>query len=176
VYLGLFIYCALKSGSLPLIAGVAATLGALDPWLVVIASFLGGYLGDEARFYASRRYGVAWLERSERNRKWLLRSQALMERYGIAYMFVYRYPKGMRTIGALPVGLTNITWKQFTVLNMMSAALWAVMMVGAGFLFGEAIVNGVEQGWGLFSVALLFVFALAGWFAWRKLLRENLTK
>lgn len=174
VYLGLFAYCALKSGALPLFAGVAASFGALNPLIAISVSFLGGYLGDEARFFVARRYGLAWLSRKERTRQWLEKSRALMERHGKAYMFIYRYPKGMRTIGALPVGLTDISWQNFTLLNFASAALWAILMVGAGLLFGDVIVASVEQGWGVFSIALLVLVLLAGWVAWRRLSRYGL--
>lgn len=43
VYLLLFGYCALKSGSLPLFGGYAAQAGALDVALVAVATFAGGY-------------------------------------------------------------------------------------------------------------------------------------
>ena len=61
VYALLFGYCALKSGALPLLGGVAAQAGALDLSLVAVATFLGGYIGDEVRFAVSRRYGTGFL-------------------------------------------------------------------------------------------------------------------
>ena len=57
VYLILFLYCALKSGALPLFGGYAAQQGALDPFWVAGAAFAGGYLGDELRFFLARKYG-----------------------------------------------------------------------------------------------------------------------
>ena len=54
VYVILFLYCALKSGSLPLLAGYAAQAQLLDLSLVLGVTFAGGYLGDEARFLAAR--------------------------------------------------------------------------------------------------------------------------
>lgn len=50
VYALLLVYCAVKSGTLPLFAGAAAQAGALDPALVAAVTFTGGYIGDEARF------------------------------------------------------------------------------------------------------------------------------
>lgn len=58
IYLLLFGYCALKSGALPLFGGYAAQAGALDFGYVAMATFAGGYLGDELRFLIARRYGV----------------------------------------------------------------------------------------------------------------------
>ena len=162
VYVGLFAYCALKSGALPLFAGVAASFDALNPLLVIAVSFLGGYLGDEVRFYVARRYGLSKLSQKGRTRPWLDKCRALMQRYGTTYIFIYRYPKGMRTIGALPVGLTDISWRKFTLLNALSAALWAFLMIGAGLLFGDVIVAVVERGWGLVSVVPLWSACLWG--------------
>ena len=170
-YTLLFAYCALKSGALPLFAGYAAQAGVLDVSWVAIAVFAGGYLGDEARFYAVRRYGVASLTSRPRIAKALDTAKKLLDHYGTAYMFLYRYPKGMRTIGALPVGLTAIKWSKFTLLNAASATLWTSLLVGAGYLFGETIENTVSANWGIFSVALLAVFVLLSYLAWRRVSR-----
>ena len=160
VYIILFLYCALKSGALPLFGGYAAQQGVLDPVLVSVAALAGGYLGDELRFGVARRYGTAWVTGRPRLASWMERCERLLERYGVAYMFLYRYPKGMRTIGALPVGMTDISWRRFTLLNAASAIVWAILLVGVGYVFGEAIETVVAKGWGLASVILL-VFSVA---------------
>jgi membrane protein DedA with SNARE-associated domain len=164
-YLILFAYCALKSGSLPLFAGIAAQLGALNIFVVATLVFLGGYLGDELRFYIGRKYGVQNLS----SRPWYQRSvsaaKRLLAHYGKAYIFLYRYPKGMRTIVALPVALTNMTWTTFTLLNFTSALLWTFAMVGGGYMFGSAIERLVGEHWGVFSVCLLLVFIFVSYIA-----------
>ncbi len=166
VYLLLFGYCALKSGALPLFGGFAAQTGALDLGLVALATFAGGYIGDEARFAVARRYGTDFLTSKPRLDALMKTAAALLDRYGAAYIFLYRYPKGMRTIGALPVGLSNVTWLRFTILNALSALLWAGLLIGAGYLFGEAVEQAVKDGWGIWSVGLLVPFLGATAFAW----------
>ena len=172
VYLLLFAYCALKSGSLPVFAGYAAQAGALDVVVVALATFAGGYLGDEARFAVARRYGEGWQRKSPRFRSLMASGQRLMERYGSAYIFLYRYPKGMRTIGALPIGLGQMDWPKFTVQNAASAAFWTGTLVGVGYLFGAQVERAVEAGWGAASVALLVAFALVVAIAWWRLNRS----
>jgi membrane-associated protein len=103
IYGLLFAYCALKSGTLPLFAGFAAGKGALDPLLVVIFVFAGAVLGDEARFAAARRWGVSFLPSSPKVDVMMKRGISMAARYGEAYLFLYRYPKGMRTVGAFPI-------------------------------------------------------------------------
>ncbi len=171
IYILLFAYCALKSGALPLFAGYAAQTGALDLAPIIIASFCGGYLGDEVRFAVARRYGSALYRGRPRIRRAVATANAVMERYGVAYIFLYRYPKGMRTIGALPVGLGTMPWGRFTGLNALSALLWTAILVGAGYIFGNVIERAVAQNWGLASVALLVVFVLVSLIAWRRVSR-----
>lgn len=154
-YALLFAYSALKSGSLPLLAGIAAQSGALDVGAVAAAAFAGGALGDEARYWAARRYGTSLMARPGRISALVARAAALIARHGRLYMFLYRYPKGLRTIGAFPVGLTGMQWPEFTALNVASAALWSCTLVGTGYLLGEAIASAVEAGFGAASVAML---------------------
>lgn len=165
-YFLLFAYCALKSGALPLFAGYAAQAGALELSLVMACVFAGGYLGDEARFYAVRKLGVRSLESRPRFARALATARKLLEQHGIAYIFLYRYPKGLRTIGALPVGLTDITWRRFSGLNAASAALWTALLVSAGYYFGASIEQAVNNGWTAWSVALLALFLFGFFFAW----------
>jgi membrane-associated protein len=167
-YAILFLYCALKSGSLPLFAGIAAHFGALNVAFVALAAFAGGYLGDELRFYLGRKYGVANLSSKPWYQRSLVTAKILLDRYGKAYIFLYRYPKGMRTIGSLPVALTDMTWAQFSVLNFASAVTWTFALVGMGFFFGAALESSVGDNWGLFSVGLLLLFTLITYVAWRK--------
>jgi membrane protein DedA with SNARE-associated domain len=167
-YVILFLYCALKSGSLPLFAGIAAHLGALNLPLVATVVFFGGYLGDELRFFLGRKYGVENLSSREGYQKSVHTAKLLLERFGKAYIFLYRYPKGMRTIGALPVALTDMPWRVFTALNFASAITWTFVMVGVGYVSGVALDEIIGDNWGVFSVALLSLFFLLTYIAWRQ--------
>lgn len=171
VYGVLFAYSALKSGSLPLFAGIAAQAGALDVAGVAAATFVGGYLGDEARYRVARHYGPRLMQGTGRLATLLARGNSLLARYGRWYVFLYRYPKGMRTIGAFPLGLGPMGWPEFTVLNFASAALWTLILVGLGYGLGDTISRAAETGFGAVSLGLLVVFlamsGLAWWFAVR---------
>lgn len=169
MYVLLFGYCALKSGALPLFGGYGAQVGALDLGLVATATFAGGYLGDELRFAVARRYGTGFVERRPRLEHLMSKAREMLDQYGPAYIFLYRYPKGMRTIGALPVGLTQMSWRRFTVLNGSSALMWTGLLIGAGYFFGSLIEDAVRDGWGAASVVLLLFFVAASVLAWRRL-------
>jgi membrane protein DedA with SNARE-associated domain len=66
----------------------------------------------------------------------------------------------MRTIGALPIGLTDITWMKFTLFNFASALTWTTILVGGGYLFGSAFERlGIESLTNL-SLFLMVVFLI----------------
>ncbi|WP_169543166.1 DedA family protein [Sneathiella aquimaris] len=160
VYGMVFSYCALKSGALPFLAAALAPQAALDPYLIGGAAFLGGYLGDELRFAVARKYGEGLVTRFPKLSKPMEATRRLIDRYGVTYIFMYRYPKGMRTIGALPVGLTPMPWFQFTMLNAASALLWASILVGCGYFLGVQLAETIAAGWGAASMTLLLLFIL----------------
>ncbi|NNJ72698.1 MAG: DedA family protein [Enterobacterales bacterium] len=168
IYAILFSYCALKSGWLPLFAGYAAYAGALDVSIVAIATFAGGYLGDELRFIAARKYGVQWLERPTRLGYLFQRAKTLADRHAVRYIFIYRYPKGLRTIGALPIGLTDMNWSRFTFLNASSALLWTFVLVGGGYSFGSTFETLGMQNLTAVSLMLLGIFLFTLYRAWLK--------
>ena len=172
VYAILFGYCALKSGALPFFAGLVAYAGSLDVFAVVAASFLGGYLGDELRFFLARRYGERLWQRRPRWRNAISNGLGLLEKYGAFYIFLYRYPKGMRTIGALPVGLGSMPWPKFTILNALSAVSWSIILVWLGYALGEPLKEMVAEGWTMLSVALLATFVLSAYFLFRRHMRQ----
>lgn len=157
----------MKSGTLPLFAGMAAQYGYLDLSLVILTVFCGGYLGDEFRFRLVRKYGDNFITKRPRLTKLAETAKRLLDRYGLIYMFIYRSPRGMRTIGALPVALTNMKWVKFTVLNAASAVLWTTVLVGVGYVFGRALENLVNEQWGMFSIVLLLVFLGPACLDWR---------
>lgn len=175
IYLLLFAYCALKSGALPLFAGYAAQADVLELAPVAAATFAGGYLGDEIRFSIARRYGDVWSDRWPRFRKAVASATTLVARYGWAYVFLYRYPKGMRTIGALPMGLGSMPWGTFTFLNAASAILWTSILVGIGFAFGAQVEQAVSAGWGFASTLLLGLMLVAIVIAWWRINRVKPT-
>lgn len=173
IYVLLFAYCALKSGALPLFAGYAAQANILELVPVVVATFAGGYLGDELRFAVARRYGDAWSNKWQWLNKAMSTAKVLVVRYGWAYVFLYRYPKGIRTIGALPMGLGSLSWYKFTALNAASACLWTFILVGVGYVFGAQIEQSINDNWGFASVVLLVVMASGIFYAWHRINRIN---
>jgi len=173
VYVVLFLYSSLKNGALPLFAGYAAQQGMLDPVLVALVTGVGAYVGDELRFAVARRYGTALLSGRPRIAVWIRLGEKLLHRYGVLYIFLYRYPLGLRTLGALPLGLTDIKWRRFTVLSAVSATIWSLVLLSLGYVFGGTIERALAEGWAVLPVVLLLAAVLLIWVGIRRVAKKS---
>ncbi|MGE5027135.1 MAG: DedA family protein [Betaproteobacteria bacterium] len=135
VLLGTF----LEGETILVMAGFAAHSGYLElPWVIGIAA-IGGTLGDQLYFYLGRRYGPQILARFPRLRPRAAKVTALLQRYHLPLILSIRFMYGLRTVGPLVFGMSRLGRLRFFVLNLAGALVWAVLVAGAGFLFGSAL-------------------------------------
>ena len=170
IYVALFLYCVYKSGLLPLFAGVAAQQGLLEIGSVWMSVLAGGIVADELRFALARRYGIEWAARWPNFYRALEHTRGLMNRHGLTYLIVYRYVLGLRSIGALPVGLSDIKPLKFRWVSAASALTWTNVLVGLGYVLGQSAELALQGGFGLMGLVLLIAFAAL---AWRSVQRFN---
>lgn len=138
-YLVLFAGCILEGETLLLLAGVAAHGGYLSFPIVVLVAFVGGTLGDQICFFVGRRYGPPLLGRWPRFEVAATRVRRLIDRHSAALIVGVRFMYGLRLIGPVVIGMSNVSAWRFAVFNMIGAAIWAVAVGAAGYLFGHAI-------------------------------------
>jgi membrane protein DedA with SNARE-associated domain len=121
------------------LAGFAAHRGYLALPAVILAAGLGTLLGDQLWFWAGRLGGArllaarpAWRQRVERSRGFLARHEAHV-------IWSFRFLYGLRTVAPFVLGMSGTPPLRFLALNAASAALWAVLVGGAGYLLGAAL-------------------------------------
>ncbi len=154
-YVALAIGCFLEGETLLLLAGVAAQAGLMSPFLVVAVAFVAGTLGDQFFFLVGRRRGEWLLGRWPRYEAPAARVQSLIERHAEWLIVGVRFMYGLRVVGPVVIGMSNIPARRFVVFNMIGAAIWAPTIAGAGYFFGHAIQ------WLLTDIELFEKIALA---------------
>jgi membrane protein DedA with SNARE-associated domain len=138
-YLALAIGCFLEGETLLLLAGVAAHGGFLSLPLVVLVAFVSGTLGDQFYFFVGRRWGDKVLGRWPRFEAPAARVERLIERHAEWLIVGVRFMYGLRLIGPVVIGMSKVSPLRFIVFNMIGAAIWAIVVAGAGYFFGHAI-------------------------------------
>jgi len=119
--------------------GVLAQNGFLPVWGVVVSAAVGACLADQLWFWLARHYEQEkWIKRVE-NRPAFQRALRILEHHLILFTLGFRFVYGMRTVTPIAISASRIRSRTFVMLNAISAAVWGLVMVWLGFLFGRAI-------------------------------------
>lgn len=106
---------------------------------IIVASALGGALGDQIYFYLARHHGERLLNRSERLRKLFPRAQLLLQEYGAAVVLASRFIVGLRIAISTVCGIFRMAPLKYSALNLVSALLWASFYGTLAYHVGPAI-------------------------------------
>lgn len=170
-YAIMFSYAASHSLLFGLFGGFAAKAGALNYGTLVLVCWVGSFLGDILRFWLGRRYGSKMLSGYPRIEAAVRKAALLVDRHHIWMIMLHRFPHGIRGLAGLAYGMSELNWPKFLALNFVSAGIWAVAVVSAGYGFGhlsEKVMNDASSTLGL---AMLVVFLGLSWIVSKKLER-----
>ncbi|MEW5709984.1 MAG: DedA family protein [Pseudomonadota bacterium] len=171
-YLAVFVGTFLEGETILLMAGFAAQRGFLSLPTVVAVAFLGAFVGDQLYFHLGRRHGPPLLARFPSLAERTERVRRLLYRYHTALIVALRFTYGMRIVGPMALGLSEVPPRRFLVLNLTGAWLWAALVAGAGYLFGQALEL-LVQDLKHFEAAIFGLMAAAGATAWLVLRRRK---
>ena len=120
------------------LGGFAAHQGYLRLDLVMLSAFAGSLCGDQVWFWIGRRFGRRWIDSHPGKAELIERVAALLDRWGAWFILSFRFLYGLRSISPVAIGLSSVSAARFACLNVISAAVWAVVVGGLGYIFGNA--------------------------------------
>jgi membrane protein DedA with SNARE-associated domain len=160
-YAAVFVGTFLEGETILALAGMAAHSGMLSlEWVIALAA-VGGTLGDQAYFFIGRRYGDRLLARFPSFQARAERVHRLIERYHAPCIVLVRFMYGLRIAGPIVIGMTRVRAFRFVLFNASGATLWATLVAGAGYLFGEAVEYALDLAGHYQALALACVAGLA---------------
>jgi membrane protein DedA with SNARE-associated domain len=121
------------------LGGIAAHLHYLSLDRVILCGFCGSLCGDQLYFYIGRRHGNVLLARRPH---WQANAQRVLrklERHQTLLILSFRFLYGLRTVTPFVIGMSDVSWSRFAILNVIGAAVWATCLGFAGFYFGKAV-------------------------------------
>jgi membrane-associated protein len=163
---GLVVTPFLPGDSLLFAAGAIAGTGMLDVRLLIVLLFLASVLGDAVNYSVGRYIGPRVFRpegrkgRLERllNPRHLERTHEFFERHGGKAVVMARFVPIVRTFIPFVAGAGAMTYSSFAFYNIFGGALWVVVCVGAGYLFGAIPI--VKDNFELVVVGIIFVSVL----------------
>jgi len=130
--------CFLEGETILLLAGVAVGLGYLNPWAVFAIAVAAGFAGDQFFFWLGRRYGARILTRWPTLVRKALHIHRLVEKYDALVVIGVRFAYGLRIAGPIVIGMSAVPLRRLMAFNLIGAVLWAAVVAGLGWAFGEA--------------------------------------
>ncbi len=161
-YIVLFFGVMAENASLPvpgetilIIAAFYSHHGHLSLSYVILLATLGCILGDNISFYVGRKLGRHFITQYG---KYLLITQNRLafvehffEKHGDKTIFIQRWITGVRVIGALVAGTTQMPWPRFVLFNCLGAITWVTTISLIAYVFAVNLP------------LLLKIFGRSGW-------------
>ncbi|HKC42644.1 MAG TPA: DedA family protein [Burkholderiales bacterium] len=163
-----------------LIVGARVASGAIDPLLPIAAIVAATVVGNAVWFAAGRRYGTGVLRLlcrfSLSADTCVSRTQATFGRHGWSSLIVGRFVPGVSLVAPPLAGAAGMSWTRFLVLTAASAALYGLVVIGAGMLLADHIESALRQteafGREAAVAAGVALVLYAAWRWWRRLRRR----
>lgn len=179
-YIAVFVGTFLEGETILLLAGFAAHRGYLSLPGVMAIACLASFMGDQFYFFLGRRYGNRLTGRFPGLNKRVERFRRLLDLYHVPVILSLRFLYGLRIAGPIALGMTEVSWLRYLILNLLGAVVWAILIAGLGYVFGNAmtlLLGELRQYEGWAFLALLTGGSML-WLVhiireWRK--RENQT-
>lgn len=137
---GLVVMPFLPGDSLLFAAGaLAASTGAMDPWVLGVLLFIAAVLGDTLNYHIGRYIGPCVFETNSRfiNKAHLTKTHQFFERHGGKTIIFARFIPFARTFAPFVAGAGSMNYKFFLTYNAIGAFCWIASFITLGYLFGN---------------------------------------
>jgi len=161
----------LEGETIVIIAGVAAAAGHMDLWLIILVAWIGSYISDQIYFTVGKKFGPYLLKRFPWAKGPVDRAGRLLLKYDIWFILSFRFIYGVRNVTPPALAIAGVSHKRFAILNFVAAGLWANSFAFAGYLFGQAFKELVADAHMYFGYVIVFMFALAVFWAFYHTIR-----
>lgn len=147
-YLGIFIGMFLESTAFPLPselvvipAGIAASQGQMNIYLIILVGTAGNVLGAIFSYYLAQCLGRAVLFKIGKylfiKPESIIKVEAYFKSHGPISVFISRLIPGFRHFISLPAGIAKMDVKLFCLYTTLGSALWTIVLAILGYEIGE---------------------------------------
>ena len=182
-YIGLFIIIFAESGlffgfflpgdSLLLTAGLFASEGNLNLWVLLPLVFVAAVLGDNVGYWFGRKAGPPLFTRPASllfKPKNLLAARAFYDQNGGKTMILARFMPFIRTFAPIVAGAVEMHYQSFLMYNALGGLLWGIGVTLAGYALGMAFPPDVLDKYFLLIVVAVIVLSVlpTAWHLWKE--------
>lgn len=123
----------LEGDTVGILGGAAAHRGAFGFGEAAAALGVGAALADQGWFHAARRGRGHRLIQRLASGTAAERLLSLIARRPLIAVAAFRFIPGMRTVGPVVLGLSDVPARIYVPVNLLSVAVWAMLVTGIGY-------------------------------------------
>lgn len=141
---GLFFGFFFPGDSLLFTAGLFASQGFLNVYVLVVGSILMAIVGDSVGYWTGKKYGRKLFNKEENfffKRKRLEDAEVFYQRHGKYTIIIARFIPIIRTFAPIVAGIGQMHYKTFISYNIFGGILWISMMTLLGYFLGGLFPN-----------------------------------
>lgn len=141
---GVFFGFFLPGDSLLFTAGLLASQGLLNIWVLVVFVPLAAILGDNFGYWFGAKIGPKLFTREDSlffHKHHIERTREFYAKYGVKAIVLSRFIPVVRTFTPVLAGVGGMPYKIFMKYNILGGVLWGAGMLLLGFSLGSTIPN-----------------------------------
>ena len=161
---GLLIGFFLPGDSLLFTAGLFASQGMFNIYILNLLLIPAAIIGDAVGYYIGKKSGEALYAREDSRffkKKYLLQTKEFYEKYGGITIVLARFMPFARTFAPVVAGIGMMKYKNFAFYNFTGGILWVTSMTWLGYLLGST-VPAVAKNLELTIILIIFISILPG--------------
>lgn len=141
---GLLVGFFLPGDSLLFTAGVLASQGLFNVWILMPLLLVAAIVGVSVGYIVGARWGRRLFERPDSRffkQDNLMKAETFYEKHGGKAIILTRFIPVIRTFVPVVAGIGRMSYPKLMLYNIVGGVIWVVGLVGAGFWLGEKVSN-----------------------------------
>ena len=172
---GLFFMFFLPGASMLFTAGLLASHGFFNVWLLAPLITVAAILGDNVGYWFGSQVGHALYKREDSrffHKSHLIKTRDFYERHGVRAIVFARFVPIIRTFAPILAGVAEMKYRTFFTYNVIGAIFWGAGVTFAGYFLGEH-VPGADKYFTSIIVAIIVATFIPLIWEWYKSKRKN---
>jgi len=187
-YLGIILVLVLSGSGLPVpeevpvvAAGIASSVGTLNPWLAFVSCLVGALAGDAVLYAIGYHFGHSLVIRHPRFAHLLkadreARIEQMIRKHEMKVFFLSRFMVGVRAPVFLAAGVLRIPFYRFFLIDLVCATAVVGVFFGLSYAYGDRLTNLIRQSEIWLTVAVAIAACIAGGvFLWLRRKHQSAT-
>lgn len=139
---GLLIGFFLPGDTLLFGAGLLASQGEMNVWVLIAAVIAAAIIGDNVGYSIGQKAGPKMFKKQDGilfRQEYIEKAEAFYEKHGGKTIILARFTPIVRTFAPVVAGIGNMSRRRFMVFNVVGAILWATTVILLGYWLGTKI-------------------------------------